>query len=520
MNNSTLEEVNIRPGVSILSVLRHLNYKPWYALAEFVDNALDSYLKNRELLEKVDGERRCLEVRITIQPGKEDGAICILDNAAGVSAVDYPRAFRAAETPSDVTGLSEFGMGMKSAACWFANKWSVRSSAVGESVERTVTFDMTEIAHNQREALRINTRNQDERAHYTEVVLRQLHQGPIAGRTLGKVREHLASIYRVYLRNGTMKLFIGSDPLQYDDPQVLVAPYYLSMETAPLPWRKEIHFDFGLGVEVSGYAAIRAKGSTSHAGFALFRRGRLIQGSADEAYRPVEIFGTPNRYAYQRIFGELHLEGLPVSHTKDGFQWGEDETAFLELLKEHLDADPLPLLRQAEGHRARKEPKEYSALADQALDATRQAMERPGFAAAWMNLVDAVASDGPTRPDPGPRSKPAFERSFVLNWDGIPWRIDLQLTNDLSIMDWLEVYQQPSGPIGLNDEPGLIGIRLSMNHPFTLNWIGANEENLEAFLRLASALALAEALARYSGVKMAGTIRKNLNLLLAGPLAE
>ena len=42
--------VNIRPDVTILSVLQHLNYRPWFALAEFVDNALESFLENRKEL--------------------------------------------------------------------------------------------------------------------------------------------------------------------------------------------------------------------------------------------------------------------------------------------------------------------------------------------------------------------------------------------------------------------------------------------------------------------------------------
>jgi hypothetical protein len=36
---SAAKKVNIRPGVSVLSVLRHLNYSPWFALAELVDNS-------------------------------------------------------------------------------------------------------------------------------------------------------------------------------------------------------------------------------------------------------------------------------------------------------------------------------------------------------------------------------------------------------------------------------------------------------------------------------------------------
>ena len=44
------ESISIRPGVSVLSVLQHLNYKPWFAIAEFVDNSLQSFLSHRQEL--------------------------------------------------------------------------------------------------------------------------------------------------------------------------------------------------------------------------------------------------------------------------------------------------------------------------------------------------------------------------------------------------------------------------------------------------------------------------------------
>ena len=37
LKQASLKTVSIRPGVSVLSVLRHLNYRAWFALAEFVD---------------------------------------------------------------------------------------------------------------------------------------------------------------------------------------------------------------------------------------------------------------------------------------------------------------------------------------------------------------------------------------------------------------------------------------------------------------------------------------------------
>ena len=38
-------------------------------------------------------------------------------------------------------------MGMKSAACWFAPRWRVRTCAFGESVARTVRFDIENIVN-------------------------------------------------------------------------------------------------------------------------------------------------------------------------------------------------------------------------------------------------------------------------------------------------------------------------------------------------------------------------------------
>ena len=38
------DSINIRPGVGYLSILSAINYTPWHATAEFVDNSIQSYL--------------------------------------------------------------------------------------------------------------------------------------------------------------------------------------------------------------------------------------------------------------------------------------------------------------------------------------------------------------------------------------------------------------------------------------------------------------------------------------------
>src|SRR5580704_16092192 len=88
-----LEKVSIRPGVSILSVLRHLNYKPWFALAEFVDNAIQSYVENKVTFQRLYGESWKLKVSIDVDTSAP-GRIVVRDNAAGIAKEAFPRAFR------------------------------------------------------------------------------------------------------------------------------------------------------------------------------------------------------------------------------------------------------------------------------------------------------------------------------------------------------------------------------------------------------------------------------------------
>ncbi|MFD1765307.1 ATP-binding protein, partial [Sphingorhabdus buctiana] len=201
-----IDSVNIRPGVNVLSVLPHLNYKAWFALAEFVDNAIQSSVARKKQLIAADGQGYSL--RVDIDFDLADSRITIRDNAAGIASSDYQRAFRPAEIPPDASGLSEFGMGMKSAACWFAPTWSVRSTALGERVERTVFFDIDKIVTDSIEELDVVSIEAAENSHYTEVRLEKIRKFP-HGKTIGKIKEHLASIYRAYIRDGLICPLLG-----------------------------------------------------------------------------------------------------------------------------------------------------------------------------------------------------------------------------------------------------------------------------------------------------------------------
>jgi hypothetical protein len=489
-----------------------LNYQPWYALAEFVDNAVQSFLTNRKELQELEGRKSPLRVSITIDPA-DDGRIVIRDNAAGIAKKDYARAFRAAEVPPDRSGLSEFGMGMKSAACWFAPQWSVKTKARGETVERTVTFDINSIVRDSLEELEIKSSRAKPEAHYTEIILSQVYKLP-QKRTLGKIRDHLSSMYRIFLREGTMELTINSEPLVHELPAVLSAPFFKGAGGKSVEWRKEIDIDLGGRKRITGFAALRSKGSTIDSGFALFRRKRVITGTADQGYRPEGIFGRSNSYIYQRLFGELHLTGFDVSHTKDGFRWDEDEEAFLDELRKQLDAKPLPLLQQAIGYRSKPSKDDMqraaSSVVDEIADSIRTHVPHT------LDTLDVLEPED--RPPEGfsrARPKDVVRRIIEIEHSGTHWEITLEACHDESMSDWLEVMAQPAAR-GIRR----LGVRVALAHPFTERFAGSNGAELEPLIRIAVALGLAETTAREVGVKKAGTVRVHFNELLREALAR
>jgi hypothetical protein len=517
MASDELRRVNIRPGITILSVLQHLNYRPWYAMAEFVDNSLQSFLDQREALERLEGAGFKLQVRIEVDP-TDGGRITIRDNAAGIHEKDYARAFRAAELPLIRGGLAEFGMGMKSAACWFGRNWTVRSSALGEAVERLVSFDIERIVQDSLEELTVTSTPTSAERHFTEIVLFNLNRLP-QGRTLGKMKEHLASIYRVFLREGTLDLIFDGERLTYPEPGILRAPFYKDDGGETVLWRKEIDFDFGLELRAHGFAALRETASTSRAGFALFRRKRLIQGSADEGYRPELIVGKSNSYRYQRLFGELHLEGFQVSHTKDGFRWDENEEVFLQCLKDELNRVPLPLLDQAEGHRVRRKHDEIQRAAEEAVEKTAEVIERE-----VPRILEGQLTAVPTEAPP-PESLPAAltlaRRVIPVELLGQQWEIELELSNDPALSDWVSLSdQKPTPREGRDAAVRRLVVRVGLAHPFTERFAGSEAEELEPLVRIAAAIMLAETAARESGVRQAGEVRRNINELLREALSK
>ena len=510
-----VESIDIRPEVSVLGVFRHLNYRPWFAAAEFVDNAIQSFQDHQQELARVEGRTGKLLVKVKIDTSG-DGFIQVSDNAAGIYRDEWARALRPAEPPPDKSGLAEFGMGMKTAAAWFGRRLTIRSKALGEPFRREITLDFNEIIEKRLETVQPETFPAPVQEHGTDVIVSGLHRPPY-GRTIGKIRDHIASIYRLFLRDGSLQLVFqhGTNPEQRlvaEEVDIFEGPRFDDPGGERKLWSKSIDFDLGGGLRAHGFLAIRAVGSTANAGLALFRRKRLIEGSGDETYRPRAIFGASNSYEYQRLFGELTLEGFDISHTKDGFRWEEHEEPFVGLLREYADAEPLPLIRQARRLRTGTRRSPETSLSDEAQGAATGTASVLGRELS-RSEVDKLIPTESTLPDDLSPGTELFPATIELSYRSRRWRVTVEISNDLSHMrDWFEVAEHVESNHG--DPHDVIRLRMSLRHPFSERYVGVNYENLELLTRFAAGLAIAEITAREAGARQAGEVRRRFNDLL------
>jgi hypothetical protein len=112
----------------------------------------------------------------------------------------------------------------------------------------------------------------------------------------------------------------------------------------------------------------------------------------------------------------------------------------------------------------------------------------------------------------------ASQRAIDLELDGIPWHIDLELSTDPGVGDWVYLSDQPSRAAG--HEARRLGVRVALAHPFMERFGGSSPSQIEPLLRVAVALVLAEVTAREAGLDLAGSIRRRVNELLRDALSK
>jgi len=505
-----ISSVSIKFKTGTYAVFRNLQNKVWYAIGEYVDNAVQSYENNKSELKKNHSGRFQFEVRINID--WEKNYIKIYDNAAGIDQKNFLRAFEPANIPTDNSGLHEFGMGMKTASIWLCDTWSVRTAALNEGHERSVVFDLAKVLKEEKEILKVKSISKKKDEHFTEILLQGLTRNAPSSFQISKLKSHLASIYRKYLRTGELKLVINDEVLLYKDPEILFAPPANNLSGKSILWKKEINFKLGKH-KATGFVGLLSELSTNeNNGFSLFRRGRVIEGSHDEKYRPKVLCGQVGSPRYKRLFGELELQGFEVSFNKGSFQEEGDIEAFMDALKIELSHKSFNLLKQADDYRKAEKKEDVGKVAKSLVsDLKKEKNEKP-LTDKVKNSIKEIENKSLAKKNVQVLKKTkaidSFEDSIEIK--GTKYNLKMELVNAPSLSD---LYT-----LELKDKEGSVQnvtYKINLSHPFFKRFDQFKKnEDYKPIILIIRSLVMAELHSPSQGTKNAGNVRTNFNTFL------
>ena len=343
MNDNNL--VSIEWESSGYSVLKNLNSSVLGIFCEFIDNSLQSFKEKKDEILKYDNNYQ-LKIEIDYLDGKE---IIIRDNAGGINHKNFMRALKPANKPDDTSGYNEFGLGMKYAAVWISNEWELKSTAIGENLERSVLFDYDKVVNGNIKNLPFVEKYAGLDKHYTEVRLRKLESKHVSNWQWEYLRRKIAYIYRNFIRSESLfysnwkedyvEFNVFGETLKWEEYNFLKEQWFedrqiyfndnkslewkYKFDWMPITYEEEVLSAEGniekikSDIEISGFVGILPDGEHSGKnGFTLFRRGRVVEG-IDKRVFPIDISGKSARsFKYIRLYGELHFRNVEISFDK------------------------------------------------------------------------------------------------------------------------------------------------------------------------------------------------------------
>lgn len=311
-------------GPSSVSAFSRLSYTMWYALAEFVDNSTQSRHNYSNIVDDVLRQEGS-PLRVEISYDKANREITITDNSIGMTREKLVEALKVANPTKDSKGRCKYGMGLKTAACWIGNAWSVTTCELFSGQEWTAHVDVQAIVRGEIK-IPLTMKEVSRDLHYTTIKIWDLNRN-LQQRTEQTIRTYLGSMYRFDIRDRNLLLLYNGDqvPLPEDHEYAIDELGNVAREEfQTLIGNKPVH----------GWFGVLRTGSRKFGGFSLFQHRRQIRGYP-EAWKPRAVFGGiddegSNTLVAQRLTGEITLDGFDVSHTKDAILFRGTEEEELE----------------------------------------------------------------------------------------------------------------------------------------------------------------------------------------------
>ena len=494
MIEHNISVVDITIGANMYGRISDLPNTPSHVLAEFVDNALQSSRDKKEQLLALDVNYR-LRVDIDFEWDENTNqatVITVTDNAGGIDADNYTKAFKLANTPDNNEGLNEFGMGLKTAALWLGNEWNVKTSAFGETVSRSITFDLNKVLADSLTKLVVKAEEAEATEHYTTIRIASPTSKSPTKKALDKIRTELSSIYRKSLRQNEADIYVDGVKLTFEESEILTAPSVKDPKGPAIYWRKDIDFKFGK-YRATGFIGILKDINSTKNGFVLLRRGRVVYGAeTDGRYFPKSLSGSTGTFRYKRIFGELELEGFAVSFNKNDLQDKENLEALMEMLRGEIHTKEFDLYNQAEDYRLDERQKKVNKLVkshnnDKKKNEKIEVVTKPQPVTTTTTYTPDTTSQLSIVSEPNadtPLVMGHFDDTYNIN--GKDYKLRVEMVDKGNELVWLDTMQQ---------DENVVTCKINMNHVFFQHF----QNSEKAIVAILKTMALAKFMAKEEG---------------------
>ena len=336
---------SIKFGPAMYKVFRNIPNSPWNALCEFIDNSIQANLDSKSEKPFI------IEIDIT------DNTIIITDNGPGFSEINLQKGLEPARIPEDRSQLNEFGMGMKLAALYFGDRYSIETSN-GNGYQYKLTFDLQDVVQHELTEIPIIQKNYDGES-YTRITIEKLATSTKININLhlNQIITKLSEVYSFFISEKNIILKINNTILTVPEIQVLVAPWYENENGQPISWIQNFEIYNG-EYGITGYVALRDPMNNANRGFKLIRRGRVVDGIQNDV-KPAGIFGSNGSHLSKRLIGNVFLHGFGISFNKSDILNNNELENLWDLLKVDLNKREFSILKQGQHYRIGK-PKEES----------------------------------------------------------------------------------------------------------------------------------------------------------------
>ena len=355
-------EVDVSPEMRLYKIFQAQSYGIDTALAEFIDNSIQSFQDQKQAIYATDGEQT--KLRITITVDTKTKMISIKDNAGGINRKDFQRAIRMGHEDNFSHGsdsLSLYGIGMKTAAVWLSSTWQIETSATAATEKLFTQFDLDQLLTARKDKILVIRDNEKPENHYTQITINNTPRTLDEQTFKNTILPYLQETYFKFKDEVDIELIFNnlvlspeSKKIYLQKPEPLIYPPVdkqgnKQLDKKDVRWHKQIELSYA-GKKVKGFIMLINPGSYNQPGLRLLRNRRVILGTqgGNKQNRPELLYGTKNKYAGQRIYGELKLNDFEVNYQKTGFT--DDLDGLYHLLRTKIN----DYIEQATNYRARK----------------------------------------------------------------------------------------------------------------------------------------------------------------------